>query len=240
MRFGALGVSQVSSQVLGAGVSISLALLGFHYWALVGGSIAMSASSTLISFYMCPWVPGRPRRGTGVRSMLGFGRNIMGFEFVNYLSRSMDNILIGRFIGADQLGLYAKAYSLFMLPITQIRGPVISVAMPVLSALKEHPQRYRRYYGRLVDILATLTVPIALYTAVEADFLVRVVLGANWAGVVPVFRVLAIAGVVQAVVSTRGLVLLSHGESRRYLIWGAINAGVMVVAFVCGLPSRPR
>jgi len=84
--------------------------------------------------------------------------------------------------------------------------------------------------------MASLTIPLSLYCAIEADFLIRLLLGPQWLGAVPVFQILAIAGLIQPIAGTRGLVLLSFGFSDRYLYWGLANAILMITAFVSGLP----
>ena len=236
MQFGMLAIIQIASQIITLGVTIVLALFGWRYWALVGGTITTALTSTLMTYFFCPWIPGQIKKGFGVRDMLKFGGHLTGFNFVNYFSRNLDNILIGKFISADALGLYAKAYNLFMMPISQIRAPMVNVAMPALSALKEQPEQYIKYYQRFLDILASLTIPLTLYCVIEADFLIRLLLGPQWLGCVPVFRILAIAGVIQPIATTRGLVLLSFGFSDRYLYWGLANAILMVTAIVAGIP----
>jgi len=236
MRFGSLAIVQIASQIITLPVIILLALYGWHYWALVGGTLTTALSTVALTFFFCPWLPGRMQKGTGVRDMLKFGGHLTGFNFINYFSRNADNILIGRFIGADALGLYDKAYKLFMMPISQIRVPLNQVAMPVLSSLKNQPERYVKYYQRLVDILASLTIPLTIYCSLEADFLIRLLLGPQWVGAVSVFRILAIAGLVQAIASTRGLVLISHGFSQRYFYLGFFHAVLCIVSFVVGIP----
>ncbi len=236
MQFGTLASIQVASQVASLLVTILLACLSWRYWALVGGTLAQALAGTLLTFYLCPWIPGRMQRGTGVRDMLLFGGHLTGFNFVNYFARNADHILVGRFLGTDALGLYARAYGLFMMPIGQIRGPLNQVALPALSALRSRPDRYARYYQRLVDIMASLATPLTVYCAIEADFLIRILLGPKWLGAVPVFRILAIAGLIQVVASTRGLVLLSCGFARRYFYWGLLNATLCVMSFIAGLP----
>jgi len=236
MRFTALAILQVLAQVLGTATSITLALIGVRYWSLVGGTLVSATATTLFTLYLCPWRPRRDAARRSVRRMVTFGLNVTGFEFVNYFSRNLDNILIGRYIGAAPLGIYSKAYQLFMLPITQVRAPIQQVALPALSALRGDPPRYLRYYTRLTDILAAVVVPLTTFVFVEADFLVRLLLGPQWMAAVPVFRILAIAGIVQGVASTRGLVQLSYGYSGRYLRWGIANALAMIIAFFAGLP----
>lgn len=236
MQFGTLAVIHIATYVANLVVTVLMALAGLRYWALVGGTLVTALSGTLLTLFFCPWMPGRMHKGTGVRSMLKFGGYLTGFNFVNYFSRNADNILIGRYIGADALGLYARAYQLFMLPINQIRGPLNQVAMPVLSSLQGQPERYVKYYGRLVDIMATLTIPSTLYCAIEADFLITVLLGEQWSAVVPVFRILAFAAMIQPITSTKSLVLVSQGFSRKYFYWGVCASVLYVASFVVGLP----
>ena len=235
MQFGTLSIIEIASKIIAIGVTIVLALFGWRYWALVGGEITTALVSTFMALFFCPWVPGRMKKGTGVRNLLKFGGNVTGFNFVNYFHRNLDNILIGKFIGTNALGIYSKAYNLFMMPIVQIRIPLTNVAMPVLSALKEQPERYIKYYQRLLEIIALLTIPLTLYCVIEADFLIRLLLGSQWLGSIPVFRIMAIAGIIQPVAGTRGLVLLSFGFSERYLYFGLANAILMVTAIVAGL-----
>ena len=236
MQFGTLAVIQISSYVLNIIVTILLALLGFRYWALVGGTLATALSGTLLTLFFCPWLPGRMKKGTGVRDMLAFGGHLTGFNFINYFARNADNILIGKFIGADALGLYAKAYQLFMMPISQIRAPLNQVAMPVLSSLRNQPERYIKYYQRLIDIMASMIFPLTIYCAIEAPFLIRMLLGPQWMGVVPVFRILTIAGLIQPTFGTAGVVMLSFGYAKRQLKLGIINSFLIISSFVVGLP----
>lgn len=235
MRFGVLAIEQVLAALVSLTVTTIMALLGWRYWALVGGTITSSIAMLLLTYYFCPWRPGSIKRNTGVRQMLKFGGHITGFDFVNYFARNSDNILIGKYIGADGLGFYAKAYQLFMMPLQQIRGPIAQVALPVLSSLQYFPDKYRKYYKSILDILSILVTPISVYCAIEAHFLINFVLGEQWMAAVPVFRILAIGGIIISVAGTRGLILMSCGKSKRYLKWGLANAVITVSSFAIGL-----
>ncbi len=236
MAFGTLATITIVSQVITLCVTIPTACLGWRYWALVSGTLAQSLAGTLLTFYFCPWTPGRMRRGTGVREMLHFGGHLTAFNLVNYFSRNADSLLIGKCIGANALGLYAKAHQLFMMPVTQIQQPMALVALPVLSSLKDQPDRYVKYYQRMFDILMSLMIPMTVYCMIEADFLIRTLLGPKWLGAVPVFKILAIAGFIQTLPGLAGVVMLSLGHSRRYFLWGILGASLAVASFVIGLP----
>ena len=136
---------------------------------------------------------------------------------MNYFARNLDNLLIGRFWGPAQLGLYARAYQLLLLPIDQMITPITAVAVPALSRLKDSPERYRQAYLRLLEKVALLTMPIMVFMIVSSDWLVAIVLGPKWAGVSPIFSLLGIAGLVQPLASTTGWLFVTQGRTQDML-----------------------
>jgi PST family polysaccharide transporter len=235
MKFLALGVAQVASKAVALAVALAMALVGYRYWALVGGTVTAAAVSTVLVFVMIPWIPTRARRTPGVGRMLRAGADITTLNVVGYLARNTDYILIGRFLGSVPLGQYSKAFDLSMIPTSQIRTPISDVALPALSALQQDDERYVRYYRAIVAALAVLIVPISLVLVVHASFLVRVTLGPQWTAAVAPLRVLAVAGLLVGLASTRGTVLMSRGLTRRYLGLGVWTSVVTAVAFAVGL-----
>lgn len=112
MRFAALAIADITSILVAITTAIVLALYGAGYWALVLMQLALMITYVVAVWVMCSWRPGPPVRHSGVRSMLAFGGNVTGFSFLHYLAQNLDNVLIGRYAGAQQLGVYAKASTL--------------------------------------------------------------------------------------------------------------------------------
>jgi len=236
MRFVAVGIVEVLAITIGVAAGIISAVLGFGYWSLAVMHLAIALSSTLGYWVAFPWRPGRPKKNSDLRELLGFGSGVTGFNIVNFFSRNADNLIIGRFLGAEPLGFYSKAYSLLMLPIRQLRDPIAHVGLPVLSRLQDQPDRYRAYYLRLVLLLAFLSVPLAGFMGVYARSLILLVLGSQWEGAVPIFSILALVALWQPLTTTSGMVVLSCGRGDRYFSVGVISAIVTVASFVIGLP----
>lgn len=236
MRFAALAWIEIISSGAGVVAAIIAAWHGMGYWALVLMELATAGAYMIGVWLACGWRPGLPERRSDVRAMLGFGANVTGFNIVNYFARNADNLLIGKFCGSNILGLYSRAYALLMLPISQIRGPLQAVALPALSRIQDDPKRFERYYAKLVSVVAFVTMPLTVFLAVCARGVVGLLLGDQWQAVSPIFQVLAIAGLIQPVATTKGLVLLSLGQSGRYLKFGLLNSCVVVASFVVGIP----
>ena len=235
MRFVILGVIEVASMSTGVVSAIVLAYLGAGYWSLVALPAGTTICNTVLVWSLCRWRPGLPRRGVGVRPMLRFGSHLTGFSLINYFSRNFDNILIGRFWGAEVLGLYSKAYNIMMLPISQVRGPLESVAIPTLSHLQDDPERYRRYYLKLIGLVAFLSMPLMAFLFVCAKDVILLLLGPNWSGAVEIFRVLCLVSFIQPIASTRGLVLVSLGHTQEYFKWGLASGIITVLSFIARL-----
>ena len=236
MRYFALAMISLTSMAVGYAVGIILAWKGFRYWALVASQLAVAATSTLLIFSFVRWIPGLPKRDTGARSMIRFGGNLTGFTTINYFSRNLDNLLIGRFWGAQQLGLYTRAYQLMALPIDQINEPIRSVAVPSLSRLADSPESYRRAYLRMLEKIALLTMPGVVLMIVTSDWIIHIVLGPQWAGATRIFVLLGVTALFQPIANTTGWLLISQGRTNHMLKWGLISGPIIMGSIVAGLP----
>lgn len=235
MRFAALAIIEITSMLVGITTAIVLALYGAGYWALVLMQPIGLSSYVVGLWVMCSWRPGPPVRHSGVRPMLAFGGNLTAFTFFDQVARNFDNVLIGRYGGAQQLGVYAKAYQLLLLPIQQINAPISSVALPTLSRLQNQPEQYCAYYRKAVLSIAALGMPLVAFLFVVADKLILTLLGEQWADAILIFRVLAPAAFVGTFNMATGWVYLSLGQTQRQFRWGLFTSIMTVVAFAIGI-----
>lgn len=235
MRFGRREFASLAGSLSTFLIAAVFALNGFSYWSLVYGTLGGSVVGVVLIKVFSDWRPGWPTRGSGVRSMLRYGLNLTGFEIVNYFSRNLDNILIGRAAGADALGLYSKAYGLMMLPLTNLRGPINAVAFPALSRLQDRPKDFRAYYCTVVAMLAMASMPIVSLLFVVAEPLILVVLGPQWVEAAGLFSILAFAAFFQTSSGFRGTALVSLGMASRQLKQGVISAIVACTGFLIGI-----
>ncbi|MDY0093818.1 MAG: lipopolysaccharide biosynthesis protein [Candidatus Vecturithrix sp.] len=236
MRFYTLAKIRVISMLAGIFVAIAAGYNGLGYWALVLNTLTSAVVQSAGCWLACRWVPGLPQRSAGIASMVKFGADLVSFDVINYFARNLDNILIGRYHGSGALGLYSKAYQLLMMPITNLRVPLNGVAMPALSRLQNEPEMYRIYYKRLLSILSFVSIPLVAFMLVCSDRIIHLILGSQWMEASVLFKILALAGLVETVSSTTGMVLITSGQSRRYLWVGAAGSLIICLAFVFGLP----
>jgi O-antigen/teichoic acid export membrane protein len=240
MRFVTLAKIEVISLTISSAAGIVMALFGWHYWALVSMTVVGSVVSAGGAWLANPWVPGRPGRMCDVRSMLHFGWMAACNNLVVFLAWNFDSILLGRFWGADALGLYGRAYQLATLPVHQLNGAITNVAFSALSRIQDDPDRLARSFLRGYSLLVSLTIPIAISCALFAEEIIRVVLGAKWMEAAPIFRLLAPTGLVFALVNPLSWLVISTGRVRRALSMSAATTPVVIVGIVLGLSNGPK
>lgn len=239
LRFKTLESIGVASQLAGAIVMLGSAWLGAGYWSLVFNVLAMRAVNTVMVLAVSDWRPSRPSGALGAGAMLRFGRDLSGYNAVSYLQRNLDNILIGRFCSALDLGLYVKAYGLLRMPIMQIQEPISTVVVPALSRLQDDPQRYRSYFLKATMAVVFVGMPLVAFTAISSREILLILLGERWLGAVPIFQALIPAAFVGTLDMITGWVFLSRGRADLMLRLGTVNCLVVAAAFVCGLPAGP-
>jgi PST family polysaccharide transporter len=169
------------------------------------------------------------------RELSHFGLNLMGFNIFNYWARNADNFLIAKILGAPSLGIYSRAYTLMMIPITQLTGFVSQVMFPALSSIQNDRERIRRVYLRVTRLIAVVTCPIVMLLFVVAESFVHVIYGEKWGDAVPIFRILCITGILQGVGSTVGWIYTALGRTNLMLKWGIFSGTVYILSFCVGI-----
>jgi PST family polysaccharide transporter len=185
---------------------------------------------------MVRWIPGLPQRDAGVYSLLAFGSRVAASYVIWNWNRSADAVLIGWYWGAGPLGLYSRAYNLLMLPIRQLSAPARSVAVPALSRTQDDPERFARYYLRMVNLMFWISTPVFGFLFVAAQPFIGLTLGSKWLEAAPVFQVLAISALCQLLLDTTGWLLVGRGHSDRLLRLLVTISPIIIGSFVVGLP----
>jgi O-antigen/teichoic acid export membrane protein len=240
LRYVALAAMETLSLVASFALGIIMALGGFGYWALVCSSIAAPAINTAATWAITAWVPGPPRRGVGIHSMLRFGGTITLNTLLVYIAYNFDKLLLGRFWGADALGLYGRAYQLINVPTVNLHSAVGAVVFSTLSRLQDHPVRLRNYFLKGYSLVVSMTVPVSVFGALFADEIVLVVLGPKWADASAIFRLLTPTILVLGIINPTGWLLQSVGLQGRSLRIAFVIAPLVIASYLIGLPYGPK
>ena len=240
MRFTALATIDIIALVVSTAVGIVMAATGFGYWSLVAAAVAVPLVATICLWLTTGWSPGRPRSHDGVHSLLRFGGAITLGNLIVYLAYNLEKVLLGRFWGADALGLYGRAYQLVNLPTDNLNSAFWSVAFSGLSRVRDDPQKFKSYFLKGYSLLLALTIPITIAAALFAPDLILVVLGPKWKDVIVIFRLLTPTILIFALINPLAWLVFSLGMVGRNLKIVSVLAPLVICGYLLGLPYGPK
>ncbi|MDE2228383.1 MAG: lipopolysaccharide biosynthesis protein [Alphaproteobacteria bacterium] len=239
MRFTALAMILMWSEIIGMAVAVIAAYAGADYWALVVQRLVWALCIAIGAWVFCPWRPGRPAGLGRVRDLLRFGGHVTGSNLVGTFARNLDQILIGWYWGATPLGLYERAYKILLVPINNLNAPLFSVAMPALSRLVDRPALYRRAYLGTVEKLNMVTMPCAAVLIAVPGPVVRVLFGPQWLAATPIVAWLGVAALYHPIGYTCSWLFMTQDRTAEMLRWGLFGSALNAAFIVGGLPFGP-
>jgi O-antigen/teichoic acid export membrane protein len=240
MRFIALAIIEIISLLASIAIGITMAVNGCGYWSLVGMAVILPAAYTVCSWLASTWKPGMPGKRVGVSSMLRFGGTITLNNIIVYAAYNFDKVLLGRYWGADALGIYGRAYQLINIPADNLYTAIGGVAYSALSRLQDDLDRLKSYFIKGYSLVLSMSLPITVACALFADDIIYIFLGPKWMDAVTIFRLLAPTVLVFALINPLSWLLFSLGLINRSLKMALVIAPLVITAYSIGLPYGPN
>ncbi len=235
LRFRELALCQLAASLGAGGVAIALALRGAGYWALVVQGLLLIALRCALLWPLSAFKPRSRVQIVEAAPLLRYARGLIGFTIVNYWSRNLDIVLIGRVFGAQPLGYYSLAVRSIGMPVQLATGALRPILHPTFVAMDGDEQRIRRAYLRLVRVTALVTLPAGALLWFGADAIVHVVWGNGWEPVANILRGLALLAAVQPVNALSAAVYMATGATSLLFRLSLLNAAVTIAAIATGL-----
>ena len=212
MHFRLLSVITAIQSVIQALATLTLAWLGFRYWALVLGNVVGATVLAGLQISCRPYRFARPTFSS-IKSALIFSQHIVVSSLSWYGYSNADFLVAGRVLGQSALGSYTLAWNLATIPLEKVTAIVSNVAYPYFSAAQDDIVSLRRYLKVLTEALSLITFPATIGIALVGRDFVCVFLGEKWQGAIVPLEILAFYASFRCIVTLLPLLLNVTGES---------------------------
>lgn len=209
-------VMNVSAKLVSVVVSVAIAYIDRSYWALLLGTIAGQLASVLISYTVLPFLPRLSLRHS--RVLLGFSVWLTLSQVVNNINWRLDALLIGKFLGANALGLYTVGNNLATLPTRESTQPLTRTLFPAFSKIRDNPERLKAGYQRAQTLMTAIALPLGVGVALVADLLIGLLLGEKWMPALIVIQVISVVAAIQTLSTLAQSVAMATGDTRLIFI----------------------
>lgn len=234
-KFQFIAIRSIFVQITGGTIAIVAALLGAGVYALLINPIFSSIFIFLFSIRQYPQKVYLTWGAESMKKILSFSLYQFFFNVINYFSRNLDKLLIGRFMGLSPLGYYDKSYRLMMLPLQNITAVLTPVMHPVLSNLQNDLQQLERSYLKVVRFLAFIGFPLSAFLWFSAYEVMMIVFGNQWEPSVPAFQILALSVGIQIILSSSGSIFQAANATKIMFISGLLSAILNVTGILVGI-----
>jgi len=234
-RFKALAGVTISATMISGVAAIIMALSGYGVWALAWQALLSTAATTLLLWIVSGWRPHAIFRRNVAADLGRYGVYLLGHTSLNYWMRNGANLLIGKSIGAHALGIFARSYTLMLLPLNNISSVLGQVMFPALARVQNDIPRFRQHYLTATRMIALVTFPLMIGIAVLSEPLILFLLGKRWAEVISILRILSLVGMFQSIIVPVGWVFTALGKTREQFRLSILLAVLFVIAMAAGV-----
>ena len=197
-------VYQTIPALIDACVTLTAAVLTRNAFAIVYGLLAKSVVRIVMSYVFCADKRKLQLKMYQVKELLLFGKWMFVFGIIVYFVNQLDRAVVGKVLGATQLGYYQMAFVIGTLAAVQINAVIGRVAFPLYSRLLDGENGVRSAYLAVLDACSMLIFPITCAIVIFAHDIVTIILGTKWLPVVPVLQIIALKGLFWALAAATG------------------------------------
>ena len=218
-------------------ICIATAYFGGGVYSIVVQALFNALISTILIIYFSNWsfFSCKIKDFKNIKEILGFSSNLFAFNLVNYSYRNADKYILGKSVSTAILGAYDLAYKVMLFPIQSLTSVLSRAFFPIFSELQNNDKKFNELFIKNTILISILSFPmLAGLMALNEDF-VNFVFGKEWGLVASILLWLCPVGMIQALGSSTGTVLMAKGRTDILFKLGCLGAFLTVLGFLIAI-----
>ncbi|MFH1460530.1 MAG: lipopolysaccharide biosynthesis protein [Candidatus Omnitrophota bacterium] len=213
-------------------VAVILAFKLRSVWALVLGLLAGRFAALILSYAIQSYRPKLSLRFDKIKKLLGFGKWVTGSNIGVFIGGFLDNIIVGKLLGAASLGYYRMAYRISNMPATEISYVISQVTFPAYAKIQHDNLQLKKMYLRILRLTLVVCLPVVIMIGLLSSDFTMVFLGLKWRPMIPAMQLLAFAGLMKSIVSTGSPLFVGSGNPKFEFHMQTVRALAMIILII--------
>ena len=234
IAFNKIQKSNMLAAVSYAIVSITMAINNYDIYALIWGFTISNLLKNLSYFYFAQTYVklGSSYKISSLKELLAFGKYQLANRFTANFTFRLDVLIIGKFLGAEPLGVYEVMKNLLTKPQTLITPILTEISLPVISKIREQKEKVTQIYHGQLLLIYCIVAPIYICLLLNHKTIILYYLGQNWVQYSYVFVVLSVFYLIRISGVPVGSLLLGFGKSKHLFIWNIAISIITATALI--------
>lgn len=235
LNFKTISKVTITSVVTSGAVAIFLAYSGYGVWALVWQTLIKSTISVLGMWYLTKWKPNFIFSIPSFKQMYAYGSKLLFSSLLAQSSSKLNDLLIGKYIGASDLGLFSRGIQFADFISVIFNSTMNNVLLPALTPFQNQIGVLIKETKKVIKTSALLIVPLFFGLAAIAEPLVLFLLTDKWIMAVPIMQLFCIARLITILSNININLLYIIGKTDLVLKQQYVKIAVRVVLLLSAL-----
>lgn len=228
ISFKKLAIIGLFANSIATALAICSAYYGWSYWSLIFRNIFLDTILFVSYFWITSYRPIIGIWKDSFRALFSYGFFVAFANILEYLYSNIITFIIGKRYTVKELGYYQQAYSLQQIPVFSLSAIINQVFLPFLSKLQDSVGSIRERVITTITIVTFFVFPALTYLIILAKPIIILLYSDKWLPSVPLFQVVCIAGLFNALIHLCRSVLKAIGKTKALFM-------LQVITIIIGL-----
>jgi len=235
MNYKAISNILLWSNIISLITPVIFAILGFGVWSLVLGMLLGNFYNIIAYFIVSPW---RPKIGISkyhLKEMLPFGFWVNMHQYVNFLINNVDFFFVGRYLGAEHLGYYERAFNFMDFARRRLRDLLNNVLFSAYSKIQDDEKRLLEACDKVVLILSLVAYPFLTWLFFSSPALITLLYGEKWIPTILPLQIMTISGLLNTLTQIFYPLMMSKALVKEKTIWYFYYFIILAISVYVGM-----
>lgn len=233
-KFKLVAVRTLGLQIICGCIGISLAYIGLGLYALVIQSILSTAGIFVFNYNQNKMRFLNKVYVTSIKKIINFSAFQFAGSVMNFITKSIDKPLVGKYLSLTSLGYYEKSYRLMQMPVDNLSYVFTPVMQPMFREFQHDLRTMFQKYKKILKTLAIVGFPLSALLYFSAYDLIHLFYGGKWDLAVTPFRYLSLSVGFMVLMSSSGPIYQASNKVKFMLV---VNIAEFIVSISCLLLS---
>lgn len=216
-------------------MAIIMGYLGFGVWSIIGQILISNVLVVVIYWSFVRWSPKIRLRQKDLGSIIKFSFNTFLYQLIDHWSQNINGLLIGRNIGATEMGLYNRSRVFLTLPIRNFSAVLTNSTFPKLAQIQGDDAQVKSIYLKSVHFLSFWIIPALFGLSFVAEEFVLFFLGTQWIEMVPILQIFAFISIFTSIFYIGDSAISSQGRIDLLVRLSFFEKGILIVGSFIGI-----
>lgn len=223
LDFKYIAIAEIIGAITGLLLSIILAFLGYKIYSLILSTLWQYLLTNVI-FFINDFKKHKflHFKLKETFPFLKIGIYQVGGQVINYFSKDLDLLLIGKFFGVEILGGYSLAKQLVLRPMSVINPIVSRIGAPILAKAQNDLPLLQKSYLKFFNLVSSINFLSYLFLGGFAYYIVLLLYGIDYVHITYIVQLLCVYMFLRSLNSTVGSLVIATGKTQYEFYWNLV------------------